>query len=241
MDHGASNGPIPGLVSAAVALSTICRAGPDAIIVHKGLARFLPRDADRRIGLIIHLSASTDLCREGAKSLVTGVHHAQTMGADGVSMHVNFTHPEERRMLSDLGRVADRCTALAMPLLVMAYLRGGSLAENDPKGLAIAARACAELGADMVKIPWPGSPEAMADIVAGCPAAVVMAGGGRQGAWEPFKKRLQAALEAGVVGVAAGRNVFQDADPAAALRNIRRTVHADDASPAQPLAKRAVR
>jgi predicted phospho-2-dehydro-3-deoxyheptonate aldolase len=229
LDHGVTNGPIPGLVSPVAALKRICCAGPDAVLIHKGLVRYLPEDLAPGIGLIVHLSASTELCDEGAKVLVTGVDNALALGADCVSVHVNFSGPKETEMLADLGKVADRCLALGMPLLVMAYLRGGTLAENDAKGLAVAARSCAELGADLVKLPWPGSTEEMADIVAGCPVGVVVAGGSRHASPEGLEMRLEAALAAGAVGVAAGRNVFQDPDPGSVMRKILRLVHPPEA------------
>jgi fructose-bisphosphate aldolase/2-amino-3,7-dideoxy-D-threo-hept-6-ulosonate synthase len=232
-----TNGPIPGLVSPVATLRHICYAGSDAVLIHKGLVRFLPRDLEPRIGLIIHLSGATNLFDSGIKVLVTGVDNALALGADCVSVHVNFGGPKESEMLAGLGKVADRCLALGMPLLVMAYLRGGTLAENDPKGLAVAARACAELGADLVKLPWPGSADAMADIVAGCPVGIVVAGGSRHAAAEGLVRLLEEALAAGVVGVAAGRNVFQDPDPSSVLRKILRLVHPSEGWPqAVPLA-----
>ncbi|MBI4961883.1 MAG: fructose-bisphosphate aldolase [Desulfomonile tiedjei] len=238
LDHGVTVGPIPGLVSPKTALARICHAGPDAVIIHKGLVRYLPRDADSGMGLIIHLSAATNLYAQGAKALVTGVDDAMALGADGVSVHVNFSGPKETEMLADLGKVADRCLALGMPLLVMAYLRGGTLAENDPKGLAVAARACAELGADLVKLPWPGSVEAFTEIVAGCPVGVVVAGGDRHASVESLERRVETALAVGAAGVAAGRNVFQDSDPAAVLRRLLRLVHPSAGFPkALPLAR----
>lgn len=225
LDHGVTNGPIQGLVSPVATLAWICYAGPDAIIIHKGLVRYLPQDVDPGVGLIIHLSAATGLCAQETKAVVTGVDDAVSLGADGVSVHVNFSGPRETEMLVDLGRVADRCLALGMPLLVMAYLRGGTLAENDPTGLAVAARACAELGADLVKLPWPGSADAMAEIVAGCPVGVVVAGGNRHATSDGLERRVEAALAAGAAGVAAGRNVFQDPDPAAVIGKLLRIVH----------------
>jgi predicted phospho-2-dehydro-3-deoxyheptonate aldolase len=235
LDHGLTMGPIHGLVSPAAALTRLRHAGPDAVILHKGLVRYLPQDLDPAMGLIIHLSAATDLSPQGNKVLVTGVERALAMGADGVSVHVNFSGPKEPDMLTDLGRVADHCLALGMPLLVMAYLRGGTLAEEDPKGLAIAARACAELGADLVKLPWPGSAEALAEIVEGCPVGIVMAGGSRQAGPQGLESRVEAALAAGAVGVAAGRNVFQDPDPARVLRQLMLLVHRPSERFTQPL------
>lgn len=225
MDHGVSLGPIPGLVSPESLLSAFCRVIPDAVVLHKGLVRFLPRSIDPRMGLIIHLSASTVLGTSDRKVRVTSPDDALAMGADGVSVHVNFGGPHESHMLADLGRVADRCQALGLPLLVMAYLRGGSTAESDTGALAHAARVCAELGADLVKIPWPGSPEALREIVSGCPVGVVIAGGECRESFEGMQLRVQTALDAGAIGIAAGRTIFQTADPCETLETLSRLIH----------------
>ena len=225
LDHGLSMGPIQGLVSPADTLARVCRAALDAVVLHKGLVRFLPRDLDPATGLIIHLSAATDLCPQRTKKLVTGVDEALALGADGVSVHINFGGPQETEMLVDLGRVADRCMALGVPLLVMAYLRGGTLAEDDPRGLAVASRACAELGADLVKLPWPSSESDLAEIVSGCPVGVVLAGGSRRESPDFLQHRAEAAVASGAVGLAAGRNVFQAPDPIVTLESLSRIIH----------------
>jgi fructose-bisphosphate aldolase / 2-amino-3,7-dideoxy-D-threo-hept-6-ulosonate synthase len=225
MDHGLSMGPIHGLVRPADFLSRIKEAAPDAIVLNKGLVRFLPRDLPAGTGLIVHLSAGTELGPQDVKVRVTGVDDALSQGADAVSVHINFNGPREAEMVSDLGRVADRCLALGLPLLVMVYLRGGKLPQNDPRGLSIAARACAELGADVVKLPWPDSDDAMREIVAGCPVPVVLAGGARQECLDSLEEHIQVALAAGAAGVAVGRNVFQNPDPAAVLARLAGLIH----------------
>ncbi|MEW6350698.1 MAG: 2-amino-3,7-dideoxy-D-threo-hept-6-ulosonate synthase [Thermodesulfobacteriota bacterium] len=227
LDHGLSMGPVAGLESPVRVFSALREAPPDAVVLHKGLIRFLPEALDPRLGLIVHLSGATELNGRHTKRLVTGVDEALALGADGVSVHVNFGGPDESDMLVDLGTVADRCAALRVPLLVMAYLRGGTLPELDRKGLALAARACAELGADIVKLPWPGSRDAMAEIVAGCPVGIVVAGGPAEQGNGRLGRRVAMAMDAGAAGIAAGRNVFQSSDPVGVLRSLAGLVHTD--------------
>jgi DhnA family fructose-bisphosphate aldolase class Ia len=230
MDHGVTVGPVLGLESPSVLFNKMRAAPPDALILHKGLVRFLPQDLAPRVGLIVHLSAGTALGSRNRKVLVTEVEEAVSLGADGVSIHVNFGGPSETNMLEDLGRTAGCCNALGIPLLAMAYVRGGGLKETDGQALAVAARAWAELGADIVKIPWPESHQEMAEIVAGCPVGVVVAGGARNESPGFLQQRVAAALSVGAVGVAAGRNVFRAGDPATVLQDLRSLIHGQRSS-----------
>jgi len=228
LDHGVTQGPIPGLVSPGAFLEGLCRVPPNAVVLHKGLLRFLPRTLEPKVGLIVHLSAATQLADPDFKILVTDPDEALSMGADGVSVHVNFGGPHERMMLRDLGRVAARCHTLGLPLLAMAYLRGGDAPDNPLEALAHAARVCAELGADLVKIPWPGTVDWLERIVEGCPVGIVIAGGENFLSPEEREHRVKAVLQAGAVGMAAGRTVFQAPDPYETLATLYRLIHGPD-------------
>ena len=71
-----------------------------------------------------------------------------------------------------------------------------------------------ELGADMVKIKYTGSPESFKWVVqAAFPTKVVMSGGPKTETDEEFLAMVQDVLTAGGVGVAVGRNVWQHQDP----------------------------
>ncbi|MFW6317675.1 MAG: aldolase, partial [Halorubrum sp.] len=69
------------------------------------------------------------------------------------------------------------------------------------------------LGADVVKVKYPGSAEAMGHAVemAG-PADVVMSGGTMRDDRE-FLRNVSNAIDAGACGIAVGRNVFQRDNP----------------------------
>ena len=61
MDHGVTNGPIPGLIDLGQAVNLVAEGGANAVIGHVGLALHGHRQGGRDIGLILHLSASTML------------------------------------------------------------------------------------------------------------------------------------------------------------------------------------
>ena len=91
MDHGMTVGPIPGIIDMKDAIDRVTLGGANAVVEHKGLVGRGHRQRGQDIGLIIHLSASTQLSpNPNAKTLICTVEEASKLGADGVSIHVNL-------------------------------------------------------------------------------------------------------------------------------------------------------
>ena len=153
--------------------------GATAVLMHKGLIRYSYRSSGHDIGLIMHLSASTDLgVTSNSKVLVATVEEAIKAGADAVSVHLNVGAETEGEMLADIGRIAKECNDWGMPLLVMAYARGPKIQNSyDPVAVAHAARVATELGADIVKCSYTGDPDSFREVVKGALAPIVIAGG----------------------------------------------------------------
>ncbi|NCA73808.1 MAG: fructose-bisphosphate aldolase, partial [Gammaproteobacteria bacterium] len=61
MDHGISIGPTEGLYDMKETVDAVANGGATAVLMHKGLIRFSHRASGSDIGLILHLSASTDM------------------------------------------------------------------------------------------------------------------------------------------------------------------------------------
>jgi DhnA family fructose-bisphosphate aldolase class Ia len=221
IDQPVSLGPIAGVRHLDRALPTLLRGRPDALIAHRGVLRRVPAGSAPRTSLILHLSAGTQLSGRGHVKVLTGdVEDAVRLGADAVSVQVTFGTPDEHGMLADLTRVASSCARWSMPLLAMVYVHGGDPA-RQPDRVAHAARVAAELGSDIVKVPWTGSTESFQTVVCGCFTPVVVAGGERCDGWDDVCTVVKSALAAGAAGVCIGRNVFQHDDPARALADIR--------------------
>ena len=226
MDHGVSSGPIPGLIDLERSVDLIALGGANAVIGHMGLALHGHRKGGPDIGLILHLSASTDLGPDpNDKVMVNTVQNALKMGADGVSMHVNIGAESEARMLSDLGRTAIECIEWGMPLLAMMYPRGKKINdENLINSVKIAARVASELGADIVKTVYTGDPDSFREVTDGCHVPVVIAGGSKTNDIETLKL-IEGAMEGGAAGVSIGRNAFQHAHPDRFVRAAAMIVH----------------
>src|SRR5208337_491182 len=195
MDHGVTNGPIPGLIDLSQAVNLVAEGGANAVIGHVGLALHGHRQSGRDVGLILHLSASTSVGPDpNNKVLVNSVTNALKMGADGVSMHVNIGAESEAAMLQDLGKVK------------------------------LAARVAAELGADIVKTVYTGDPESFREVTRGCPVPVVVAGGSKTDDRTTLEL-IEGAMAGGAAGISIGRNAFQHRMPDKFVRAAACIVH----------------
>jgi len=227
MDHGVTVGPIPGLIDMKQAVDNAVNGGANAIIVHKGIVRSSHRQSGKDIGLIVHLSASTNLSpNPTGKVLICTVEEAIQLGADGVSIHINLRAPTDNEMLDHFGLVSRKCMQWGMPLVAMMYTRGEKIKnEFDVKHIKHAARVGAEIGADIVKVNYTGSPQSFAEVTAGCPVPVVIAGGEKMESDGAILTMVEHAMQAGSAGVSIGRNAFQHAKPSRMVAAICRMVH----------------
>ena len=227
MDHGVTVGPIEGLADMRTAISNVVAGGANAILMHKGIVRAGHRGTGKDVGLIIHLSAGTSLSPDpNAKELVCTVEEAIKLGADAVSMHINLGAETEKEMLGQLGHISERCFEWQMPLVVMMYTRGAKIKDEfDVNNIKLAARAGAELGADIVKVVYTGSPKSFAEVVNGCPVPVVIAGGPKMDSDEEIFRMVEGALAAGAAGLSIGRNAFQHKNPTKLIQALSRMVH----------------
>ena len=226
MDHGVSSGPVSGLEDIRKAVSAVGKGGATGIVLHKGAVRFAKDYFDERLALILHLSASTSLSpRPDRKVVVTGIEEGISYGADAFSVHVNLGGEDEDRMLEDLSTTARDCDRFGMPLLAMMYPRGPNVKNPfDVDLVRHVARVGAELGADLVKTLYTGTPKTFAEVVRGCPVPVVVAGGPKLDSERDVFEMVEGALAAGAAGVSIGRNIFQSKDPTSATRGLARMI-----------------
>jgi len=211
MDHGMSMGPIAGLIDLRSTIEMVSQGGATSIVLHKGAVPYSHRSYGRDIGLILHLSASTNLAPDpNHKVLVATVEEAIKIGADAVSIHINLGSDDESEMLQGMGGVAKECSEWGMPLLVMIYPRGKDIKDSyDPELVKHSARVATELGADIVKTNYTGDMDSFREVTRGALAPVVIAGGPKMDSDEALLQMVADSIEAGGKGVSIGRNIFQ--------------------------------
>ncbi|MFA6171661.1 MAG: 2-amino-3,7-dideoxy-D-threo-hept-6-ulosonate synthase [Patescibacteria group bacterium] len=227
MDHGVTDGPIPGLIKMDEIIKKVKAGGADAIVIHKGIYK-LYKDVIGDLPVFIHISASTGLSGSLRKVLIATAREVKELGAQGVSIHLNLGNEHEGEMLKDLGTVARECQEEGLPLLAMMYPRtmidGKIVHYRDTARVKHAARVAAELGADIVKVPFTGDAESFREVVEGCPIPVVIAGGAK-GSEEIMLSSIRDCVRVGAAGVSVGRNVFQSEDVSGMLEKIKDAVY----------------
>ncbi len=224
MDHGVTIGPCEGIENMQTTINRLLDGGVDAVLVHKGIAK---RVDTGRAGLIVMLSGASNLSpNHNNKVQVCSVQEAVRLGADGVSVHINVGAQDEDKMLAKLGRVADECDQLGMPLLAMMYPRGPKITnEHALEVVAHAARLGAELGADIIKTNYTGDVESFKHVIECCPAPVVIAGGPKAKTALDVLQMTEEALQAGSAGLSIGRNVFQCQNSTLMVKALSAIVH----------------
>ncbi len=227
MDHGVSVGPIKGLENMADTINDIAEGGADAVLMHKGIVGAGHRGYGRDIGLIIHLSGGTSLAPDpNAKVQVTSVKEAVRLGADAVSVHVNVGARNEPDMLHNLGMLSEECKEYGLPLLAMMYARGDKVKDElAVEYIKHAARVGAELGADIIKTAYTGDKDSFREVIRGCPAPVVIAGGPKIESDEDLFNMVKDSIDCGAAGVSIGRNIFQANNITQITQEICRIVH----------------
>ncbi|HMK47477.1 MAG TPA: 2-amino-3,7-dideoxy-D-threo-hept-6-ulosonate synthase [Methanocella sp.] len=227
VDHGISVGPIKGITNLADTIEKIAEGGANAVLMQKGMVPYGHRGYGRDVGLIVHMSASTSLSPDpNNKVLVCTVEEAIKLGADAISVHINIGSTTESDQLHSLGCVSKTCSEWGMPLIAMMYPRGASIKkEHDVDVVAHAARAGAELGADIIKTNYTGDPDSFKTVIQGCPVPVIIAGGPRMKSDQDLLESVEGAMSVGAKGVAFGRNVFQHESPTKITKAVARIVH----------------
>jgi len=238
LDHGLPSGPVLGIERPADFLRSLRGVPFSGVLANPGMVRFIAGEIPPSTGLVVHLSASTVLgVRSRSKVISSTVEHAVSLGADAVSVQVSFGDSREDTMIADAGRIVDAANSFGVAVVLMAS------APAEPGGPSVdwaaaahAARAAAEIGASIVQTNYAADPHGVREIVRGCPAPVVVAGGPRTSE-DAFIETLRATLDAGAAGVCVGRQIFQAADRVAIARRIAEAVFGR----AQPLVEEAIR
>jgi len=232
MDHGITMGAVEGLADIESTIDAVTGGGADAVLTQRGIA---PRVHDNKngAGYIVHLNGSTTIGPDEMDKRPTGtVEDAVRAGADAVSFHINVGSEYEPDQITQLSEVTSAADRLGMPTLAMTYARGHDVRDDDPEAFAEdlghAARLGEELGADLIKTAYSGTPESFERVVESTRLPVVIAGGSK-GTDEETLAMVRGAMDAGAAGVSMGRSIFQHDDPGAIAAAVASVVH-DDAS-----------
>jgi len=210
------------------------------IVLHAGLAdKYESEIRDSEVPLILKLNGKSELYTEEDpySPQLCSVEDALALGATAVGYTVYSGSKYEDQMNKEFSGIIREAHAKGIPVIGWMYPRGKSLfdgrsasktfkmameeqektnlaIDGTPSVVAYAARIGLELGADIVKVKYTGSPESFRWVVESAfPTKVVMSGGPMTKTDKEFLSRVKDVLAAGAVGIAVGRNVWQRKAP----------------------------
>ena len=198
--------------------------GFNGVIFQKGLAE---KYYNGKVPLILKVNGKTSLPKgEPVARQICSVKGASEMGAKAVGYTIYLGSAHEDLMLEEFGRIQEEAHAHDMAAIAWIYPRGQAI-QNDiaPEIVAYAARVGLEVGADAVKIKYTGDVETFKWAVrcAG-KTKVFMSGGPKARTDVEFLRQVRGVLDAGAVGLAVGRNVWQSSEPLKMARCLKRLV-----------------
>jgi len=185
--------------------------------VQKGIAEKYPSTGSGQVPLIIKLNGKTAYHKgeEPFSPQNCTVEEAIKFGAMGVGYTIYVGSERENESIEEFSRIQKEAHEAGLPVILWAYPRGKHIgeAEHSKENVAYAARIALELGADMVKLPYTGDVESMKWVVKSAGKVKVLVVGGSKTEEATFLAKTREILEAGAVGWAVGRNVWQNEKP----------------------------
>lgn len=197
------------------------------VVFQEGLAaKYYERECG--VPLIIKLNGKTSFYGEEPLSLqLCTVEKAVQLGAVGVGYTIYVGSEHEEQMLVEFSRIEDEAHAKGLIVIAWMYPRGKKVAgkETSKDIVAYGARLGLELNADFVKVPYTGDAESFKWVVECAGKTGVLAQGGNKKDWMGLESEVKGVMEAGARGIAIGRNVWQDPDPAEVSRKLAEIVY----------------
>lgn len=219
MDQGMEHGPKDfnsKNISPEYVCDIACRGGFTGFAIQKGVAKHYKENYSGKVPLILKLNGRTNIVPkdECYSSQIASVKEAVDLGADAIGYTIYVGSPREADMFRDFGQVEREAHDYGLPCVVWAYPRGKHVPdEKSPDMVAYAARVALELGADVVKINYPGSIDAMKWVVASAGRCKVISAGGSKQPDAEFLQKVKDIVAGGGAGLAVGRNVWQNENP----------------------------
>jgi class I fructose-bisphosphate aldolase len=231
LDHGVGEGMLPGFEDIPGLVAMIREFPVQGVVLNKGPLRAFLSEIPAGMQAVGQLSGATrHAVPSYARSLLCSTHEALRLGADLVAVQVNIANDLEDRMLADLGLVCDDAHNLGAPVLAIIQPKGDRIVnEMDPSLICHCIRLGAELGADVVGVPYSGDAASFSRACAAVSPPVLITGGPSRPDFASFLGMVGQALAAGAAGTCVGRNVLQQPDPREALAKLVAVVHGERA------------
>ena len=232
-DHGLEHGPVdfeevPESANPERVFEVATHDAVTALAVQKGVAEAYYPSYKDEVDLLAKLNGTSNLWMGEPDSAVncSVEYAAEELGADAVGFTLYGGSNNEIEMAEEVRESQETAREYDLPVVMWSYPRGQGL-KNDkkPDTIAYAARQAHELGADVAKVKYPGSREAMEQAVRMAGRTKVVMSGGSKTSDRDFLESVKAVIDAGGAGLAVGRNVFQREDPTRILDALEQVIY----------------
>lgn len=204
------------------------KGGFNAVVFQKGIAeKYYLEEFKNKIPLILKLNGKTNLIsgEDPYAPLLCTVDEALLLSAAAVGYTIYIGSEFESKMTSEFAEIVRDAHAKNIPVIGWMYLRGKSIVGKDEKELtAYAARIGLELGADIIKIKYPGSVESLHWAVESAGKTKIVIAGGAKEDEAQFLQTAKDAIKAGAIGMAVGRNIWQNKNPLEITRKLKEII-----------------
>lgn len=209
-------------------LDQLINNGLDAALVTYGQAKTYEKELSK-ITTVLRVDASIDVYNNSVPvtDQFFDVEDALKLGASGV-VCMTFPGGGEREQFSHkmLANLAKQGEEWGMPVIAETLPFGYPVTtpeSNDPKYISTAARLGAEFGADVIKTRLSGK-NSDKEIIQNASRPVLALGGPKTDTLT-YYKFVKHCMDSGAHGVAVGRNITQDANPAGMVAGLNVIVH----------------
>ena len=240
MDHGLEHGPVdfepvPETIDPTTVFDIATHDAVTSVAVQKGVAETYYPSYEDEVPLLVKLNGTSNLWMGEPDSAVncSVEYAARELGADAVGFTLYGGSNHEVEMAEEFREAQEDAREHDLPMVMWSYPRGQGL-KNDrkPETIAYGTRLALELGADVAKVKYPGSGEAMEWAVdAAGEVKVVMSGGSKTDDYG-FLKQVETVIDAGGAGLAVGRNVWQRENPVQILDALERVIYEEQSAEA---------
>lgn len=227
VDHSMARGVMRGLDTYQQTIDAMCAGQPNALTMHKGLAERSFQKHAGKVPLVLKCTTFSPYQPDQDTAVAT-VEEAVRMGADAVSVGCIVGGDKQPQQIAVLAKYCEAAKVCGMPVISHIYPRGNYIGKTERyqwENILYATRTAAELGVDLIKTNYTGSPETFAKVVEGTPSMVAIAGGEVCRTAEELLKMTRDVLDSGAVGVTYGRFIIQYPNITAIVKAVRAVIH----------------
>jgi len=213
-DHGLS-GITTGIEDISKITEEVVDGGADGLLLSLGSIKKVNHKVTRKASIILTIPYDYKYVKLAAK-----------IGVDGVKTAYFGPVPLNDSVFYRLSQVANEAEQWNLPYII-------EVVPADQNGKVIydielvkkAARIGAEIGGDIVKTAFVGNVDEYKEIVRSCHVPIVIMGGEKMNEPIDVLKTVKMSVEAGAIGVAIGRNIWEYKEPYKMTKAISMIIH----------------